>query len=404
MGIQFQGRNIEEFKAEGSHRSSSINIDDLTPHFSRLGITRIGNITGLDRIGIPVTIATRPNSPTISINSGKGLTLDQARISGAMEAIEIAVAEESDPKSFRATYDELQGRIGTISIENLALTDGSVFHRELPFNWVPCFDLIGQTHVAVPAEMVGMRIKTCYSMLLAFQVGSNGLASGGSFLEAVSSGLSEVIERDAWTCRQFALQQCGIQYPRVKLETIKSSDVIGLIQKIKDAGMELFLYDVTCDDIPVPVYGAMIVDRLDPDSGVFLGYGCHLDPSTAMIRAITEAAQGRCCYIAGARDDLFRRQFMVSRKQQKALEELESHPATVEDNRPNLSTDSIHGDIEVMLDFLQSAGLNQVLVCDLSDPLIPVSIVRVIVPGLEGHLFEHYAPGQRAKSHANPEE
>jgi ribosomal protein S12 methylthiotransferase accessory factor len=399
MGIHYQGREIEEAKLPGSHRASSLKLEDLRPHFRRLGITRLGNITNLDRIGIPVTIVTRPNSPTISINSGKGLTMEDAEISGAMEAIEIAVAENATIKSFRASYDDLAGHIGVIPKNRLALTDASIFHPSLPLQWTPCWDLISGKHVAVPRESIGMRITSCYSMLLAFQVGSNGLASGGTFLEAIASGLAEVIERDAWTCRQNMLMKCGIQYPRVALETILNPEVNGLVSQIREAGVELFLYDVTCD-IDVPVYGAMLVDREDRDAGVFLGYGCHLDPSIAMIRAITEAAQGRCCYIAGARDDLFRRQFMVSRKQQCALEELESHPATVDaSERKSQATETVHGDIEAMISHLKSAGLDQVLIADLSDPLIPASIVRVIVPGLEGHCFEFYAPGERAINH-----
>jgi ribosomal protein S12 methylthiotransferase accessory factor YcaO len=43
-----------------------------------MGITRLGNITGLDRIGIPVAIAVRPNSRSVSVSQGKGLELPQA--------------------------------------------------------------------------------------------------------------------------------------------------------------------------------------------------------------------------------------------------------------------------------------------------------------------------------------
>ena len=38
------------------------------------GITRVGSITELDRIGIPVVQAVRPLSRSVSVNQGKGLT------------------------------------------------------------------------------------------------------------------------------------------------------------------------------------------------------------------------------------------------------------------------------------------------------------------------------------------
>ncbi|HEX6508077.1 MAG TPA: YcaO-like family protein, partial [Chloroflexota bacterium] len=53
-------------------------------------------------------------------------------------------------------------------------------------------------------------------------------------------------------------------------------------------------------------------------------------------------------------------------------------------------------DIDLLLGRLQQAGLSQVIVFDLSRPDFPFSVVRVVVPGLEGHMFEYYTPGRRA--------
>src|SRR5262245_10838905 len=47
-------------------------LDRIKPHFASLGITRLGEITGLDSLGIPVALATRPNSFSLSVNLGKG--------------------------------------------------------------------------------------------------------------------------------------------------------------------------------------------------------------------------------------------------------------------------------------------------------------------------------------------
>src|SRR4026208_580587 len=65
----------------------------LRKHFRRRGITRLAEVTGLDRIGIPVCMAVRPNSKTLAVSQGKGLSDAAAQASAIMEAAEVATAE-----------------------------------------------------------------------------------------------------------------------------------------------------------------------------------------------------------------------------------------------------------------------------------------------------------------------
>ncbi|HEX9619908.1 MAG TPA: hypothetical protein VF989_07230, partial [Polyangiaceae bacterium] len=46
----------------------------LRPSMRVAGITRIANITGLDNVGIPVTLVHRPNSRSLSVSQGKGVS------------------------------------------------------------------------------------------------------------------------------------------------------------------------------------------------------------------------------------------------------------------------------------------------------------------------------------------
>ena len=46
----------------------------VRPHLQRMGITRLADLTGLDRIGVPVFAAVRPNSRSVATSQGKGLT------------------------------------------------------------------------------------------------------------------------------------------------------------------------------------------------------------------------------------------------------------------------------------------------------------------------------------------
>jgi ribosomal protein S12 methylthiotransferase accessory factor YcaO len=48
--------------ASGTHRlvAPEVTLERIAPHLLRFGITRCADITGLDRIGIPVYVAVRP--------------------------------------------------------------------------------------------------------------------------------------------------------------------------------------------------------------------------------------------------------------------------------------------------------------------------------------------------------
>src|SRR5258706_3900116 len=63
-------------------------ITRLNPYLPLMGITRVANVTGLDRIGIPVVMACRPNSRSVAVSQGKGVNLWAAKASAVMETIE----------------------------------------------------------------------------------------------------------------------------------------------------------------------------------------------------------------------------------------------------------------------------------------------------------------------------
>ncbi|MEL7114591.1 MAG: YcaO-like family protein, partial [Pseudomonadota bacterium] len=68
-------------------------LDALKPRFDELGIARLADITGLDRIGIPVVQAICPLSKSLTVKQGKGEDLAAAATSAAMEAAEAWHAE-----------------------------------------------------------------------------------------------------------------------------------------------------------------------------------------------------------------------------------------------------------------------------------------------------------------------
>ncbi|MCQ5377173.1 MAG: YcaO-like family protein, partial [Candidatus Methanomethylicia archaeon] len=71
---------------------------------SGAGITRVADITGLDRIGIPIFTSIRPAAATgaVTVYTGKGFTEEEAQVSAIMEGIERFSAEPDCKKIITA--------------------------------------------------------------------------------------------------------------------------------------------------------------------------------------------------------------------------------------------------------------------------------------------------------------
>jgi YcaO-like protein with predicted kinase domain len=83
-----------------------------------VGITRIADISGLDRIGLPVFSAIRPSAAdgAISVYAGKGTSETEARVSVIMEAVERFSAEVTNFKE-RLLFDSYEN----LSTDNRAV-------------------------------------------------------------------------------------------------------------------------------------------------------------------------------------------------------------------------------------------------------------------------------------------
>src|SRR3954468_7862537 len=101
---------------------------------SRMGITRLGNITGLDHIGIPVAVAVRPNSRSVSVSQGKGPDLPQAMASALMEACEGFHAEEIGPLR-RLAYHQLAANDTVVDPVRLC-AGGREFDAHAAISWI----------------------------------------------------------------------------------------------------------------------------------------------------------------------------------------------------------------------------------------------------------------------------
>lgn len=288
-----------QLKQRSAEALNKLSADTL---FDRFQVTRVGEITGLDHIGVPVWAATRPCAKVISVTAGKSLDSAMARAGAIAESIEYSTFE--NPRGdwqFQNWY--------AIDPHNLWLAKGADWSKatNIPVEYITQFS--NKKPIIFPSDLIWLGDRDKKQPI--FQRTSNGQAVAGTFEEAFLSGLYECVERDAitiWTC---ALQEFGRIPPKQTLSTL-AGPLASMIERIEQANLTLFLFCCTYD-IALPVYWAII---FDPDGlPPFAGWGCHITAQVAAERAVLEAIQSRLVYISGARDDIQRRNFDLLRNQ-----------------------------------------------------------------------------------------
>ena len=161
-----------------------------------MGITRIADVTGLDRVGIPVALATRPNARSISVSQGKGLTLTAAKVSAAMESIETWHAENITLPIRYSAYEDLRYTISVADVDRLPLSANGSFDAMERLTWIEAQDLANGAPCLVPFELVNADYSEPALPGAGFFFSTtNGLASGNSRAEAILQALYEVVER-----------------------------------------------------------------------------------------------------------------------------------------------------------------------------------------------------------------
>lgn len=401
--ICIRGENYRQRKTftYGTHRSAdpSNTLQVIRPLLNTAGITRLADITGLDKIGVPVVLCVRPNSKSISCSAGKGLTLSATTVSAAMEGIELHAAEELVPDIYFKTYSQITRLHDTIEWDHLPLSKHSLLHRDMPIDWVLGWDILSQREVAVPFSLVSMSNYRNPYDLKSFQTSSNGLASGNNILEACSSALFEIIERDSVTCFRSKHHDplAGVIDP----VSIPYDTVTELLSMFSSADLCPIIRDCT-SNLNIPTFEVQLFDKEDPDAGSYGGYGCHLSAEIALIRAITEAAQSRTVTVAGSRDDFFREHFRMTKylQGQMARTMMSAVPTGQLHNHVETSGECFEDDLHYILDTLVGAGIRQVVVIQLPTISSGLAIVKALVPGLEGPTIFGYTPGIRLGGHS----
>jgi YcaO-like protein with predicted kinase domain len=395
--------------SDGTHRVATpeATLARVLPLAPTFGITRVAVLTGLDKVGIPVAAAYRPNSRSLAVFQGKGATTAVAKVSAVMEAIEAWHAENLDLSARRGRYDELVAA-GLHAMDPARLPQAADAVGEDPrgavLDWVEGRDLFTGAPRWAPRDLVTGGITLGDTPPSPLQATAVGLAAGNHVLEALVHALAEVIERDALALWRL-LPEWAQEATVLDAATAPAELRTALLDRFGAAGVALRLFDVT-SDIRVPVVLCLAVPEEETDDAVQseLGSGCHPDPAVVLARAVTEAAQVRLTRIAGARDDLDPTAWDAPRRAERErimrrwLREttLAVRPFSA---LPGCAGATLREDLGAMLARLAAAGLAEAVWVDLTRPEVGLPVVRVIVPGLEGPAKEGggYVPGERAR-------
>jgi thioglycine synthase len=427
-------KSRKKWTSRGTSRIQPVEatLEKVNPMINEIGISRIANITDMDRLKIPNYSSVLPGTEDyIWVYGGKGPTKNHAKASAIMESIErfSALQRNYTFKVIQGSYEELSKSYNILTYDEVIEPLSFTLDNKMIMDYCMGYDLLNEKDILVPAPLVIFKYMPKPPSVNPYAFyHTNGLASGNVIEEAICHALCEVIERDSTSISEFvssAFQyhilrtiensfiQNGIKlntieskkfiddngiYPDVDLNNIDSEQIKYLLKRFENCQITINIKNIT-SDLGIPTFIASSVEWINHDYGYLVeGHGAHPDSRIALIRAITEVSQSRAANIQGSRDDLRKMkydfedsddkrswQFMKSTKNMK-FSDIES-----------FYNEDILEDIKLILAKLKKKGLNKSIIVNLTNPKLNIPVVRALVPGLETFKVNKSIVGNRAK-------
>jgi bacteriocin biosynthesis cyclodehydratase domain-containing protein len=347
-------------------------------------------------------------------SGGKGTTAEQARASALAESLErySGVCDGTEPR-LRSSFAGL-GEAAIHPNACMGYSDRQYaerdfhnrkghkahwvpepFREDVEIEWTPLWSLTNETTRYLPTSFCYFGYRSPNPLFA--RADSNGCAAGSVLEEAVLQGLLELIERDAvaiwWYNR--------LRRPAVDLDSADDPYVSGLTCRYGELQRELWVLDVT-SDFGVPTFAAISrrIDRAEED--VIYGFGAHLDPNVALIRALTELNQSLEAVptangqestrgYRGGPDALHWWRTVTTAAAAYLAPDPVARPRRLQDFT-NAASDDLHKDV-LRCCSLAAARHIEVLVLDQTRPDVGFPVVRVVAPGLR-HFWARFGPGR----------
>lgn len=347
----------------------------------RLKITRIADITELDRLGIPVFTCTRPSVHDVQITTtqGKGLRAVEAIIAALLEAVERHAAATFKPALRLATAEGLAGA-GLAHVPPSQL--GAACGDDRPIEWLSSVSLRTGRPVLMPAAEVMFPYFPPDGVLRPVRPSTTGLSAGNTLAEAILHSLFEVLERDA-----VSKLARGWRVKLLDLASVTGEVEMGLVERFRKAGIDLLVLDLSAFAL-APTFRAVTADSsITGTQLIAMGQGTSTSPAVALRRALLEAAQARVVAIQGSREDLRKHGWNVNYERAKLRFEAMRFHATAAgvtrlpaaDDSPQMTVEAV---LRMMCQRVLAAGYPDVIYTDVTDPSIGIPTTHVSVPGM----------------------
>lgn len=422
---------VKRFISDGGHRSQSPEktLDQYQHHISPITgvVSSLSNLSR-DLGGMTYSYAAGHNFALWADNltylrtnlrsrsGGKGMTDIQARVSAVGEAIErySGVYRAEEEITCMASYRQLASQ--AIDLRDVLLFSDAqyadrdswnptlhtpfhyvprMFDEHAQISWTPLWSLTHHTFKYLPTLYCYYgfpeRHGFCYQ-------DSNGCASGNTLEEAILQGFFELVERDSvaiWWYNQ-------IRRPVVAVESFGCAAYFKKLQEYyRSLGRTLWVLDLT-SDLGIYTFGAISARNGAATEDIIVGFGTHLDPEIAILRAITELNQFLPMVIQASATETTR--YPVDNPDtvdwlQKAT--LATHSYLVPCDRtamktladyPSRASNDLRVDVETCVATVRAAGL-ETLVLNQTRPDVGMPVCRVVVPGLR-HFWRRLGPGR----------
>jgi bacteriocin biosynthesis cyclodehydratase domain-containing protein len=225
---------------------------------------------------------------------------------------------------------------------------------------------------------------------------SNGNAAGNTREEAILQGFLELVERECvalwWYSR--------VRRPGVALDRFDDGYLSRVRHVLAGRGRVLWALDLTAD-WGIPVFAALSREPDRMPERIVMGFGAHLDPRVALLRAVTEMNQ-MLSNLPGDQD----RRAGDEATDEETLHWLRTATAA---NQPYLLpaddvpprtpaayhaawSEDLTADVRACQALVEAQGL-ELLVLDQTRAEIGLPVAKVIVPGMR-HFWARFAPGR----------
>jgi ribosomal protein S12 methylthiotransferase accessory factor len=322
---------------------------------------------------------------------GKGATKQQAMASAIMEFIErkswLAFKLHSAKGFIQASYNDLIAHFD-LSVYNDIFNvhyfskqeETSILLKETPLYWVEAFNMTKKKATLYPINFFDL-LKT-----------SNGLAAGNSKEEAITQGICELIEREHLD--NFLLDPYNNKIRIIEQTNLENTYLLDLLQYLNSNNIEVTFFDIS-NSLPVTTILAHLMDNKAEIKQIEKsdGYGAHLNPEKAMIRALTEAMQSREI----SKKNIASKDFELTKANWQGrlnidFKKIISDSKSIKiKNCVNITSNDFYKDIEKLISILQKKG-HELIALNITHPLLQIPTFRLTIPSFKtGDEFSQFS-------------